>query len=342
MLLKTPKFWNKNSIFSNALTPLSWVYTSLSSWKQKRARSVSVKVSVPVICVGNLVMGGAGKTPTVIAIVDILKKMGHTPHILSRGYGAIIKDFVRVNPDKHSYLQVGDEPLLLAQIAHTWAGSNRVKSAKAAIAAGATVLVMDDGLQNYNLHKDFNILVIDAMQGFGNCQIFPAGPLREPIKNGIKKANAVVVVGENSQAIELFHKKENISNKVRLDALEYIDQQEYFRAILQCEGKVEPKSVVAFAGLGYPEKFRHTLEKNGYIIKDFIPFADHHPYTIPEIQKLLKIASHHESLLITTSKDHLRVPYGYRNKIDVLPVQLTFNNPLQMQHLLKQCMEKIR
>jgi tetraacyldisaccharide 4'-kinase len=160
------------------------------------------------------------------------------------------------------------------------------------------------------------------MQGFGNQQVFPAGPLREPIEIGIKKADIIIFVGDEIKKLPI---KEN---------------QLHFRAKIKCVGKVYPKPVVAFAGLGYPDKFKRTLETSGYMVEEFIPFADHHPYTIPEIQKLLKIAAQHKARLITTSKDHLRIPYKYRGEIDVLPVVLRFSNPLQIQHILGEFVEK--
>ncbi len=348
MLIKTPNFWNEEGWLSNIFQPFSWLYQKFVHFQERK--TIPYKACVPVICVGNVVMGGAGKTPTVITIVEMLKKMGHEPHVLSRGYGAIIKDYIKVNPDKHSYLQVGDEPLLLSKIASTWAGSNRVKTAKAAIANGATVLVMDDGLQNYSIEKDFSILVVDAVQGLGNKRIFPAGPLREPIEKALDKSDAIIVVGDDEKA------QENIINSLRpyidkgtlVQTLDSVDVTKHnnigktkkdiacFKALLKCEGKVEPKAVVAFAGLGYPDKFRNTLERNGYLVKDFIAFADHHPYTIPEIKKLLKIARQYSTPLITTSKDFLRVPYKYRGKVDVLTVNLNFKNPIEMEQLLLQ------
>lgn len=312
-MFKTPRFWTQTYGISQMLRPLAWLYTHASHWRESRI--VPEKVNVPVICVGNLVMGGAGKTPTVITIVEFLKTMGHTPHILSRGYGGYLKHTVLVNPDKHSYLQVGDEPLLLAQIAPTWIGASRVATAKAAINKGATILVMDDGLQNPSLYKDFSLMVVDAIQGFGNSLVFPAGPLREPIQRGLKRAQAIVLIGHN----------QNFRQKL----------ENQFTAKLTCgEPTVTSKPVVAFAGIGYPEKFKYTLEHYKYTIKDFITFADHYPYTIPDMQKLLKIAESHKAELITTAKDQLRLPQEYRNQVCVLPVRLQFDQEQALQALL--------
>lgn len=313
-MLKTPQFWNHSYGISQALRPFSWLYTRASSWRESRIKPV--KVDIPVLCVGNLVMGGAGKTPTVVALVEILKTIGHTPHILSRGYGGYFKDAILVDPTIHSYLQVGDEPLLLANIAPTWIGSNRIESANAAIKAGASILVLDDGLQNPSLHKDFSLIVIDSIQGLGNNLVFPAGPLREPIQKGLTRAEAVIMIGEGPAPL---HKSNTITQ---------------LSAKLTCEGPFTPQPVVAFAGIGFPDKFRHTLDHHNYIVREFIPFADHHPYTITDLQRLSRIAEQHACELITTVKDQLRLPQEFREQVQVLPVQLRFSDVQKIQQML--------
>ncbi|MDP2194244.1 MAG: tetraacyldisaccharide 4'-kinase, partial [Alphaproteobacteria bacterium] len=195
MILKSPKFWQKKTPVTYLLLPIAWLYIWVS--RLRRSRTRSVKLSRPVVCVGNLVMGGAGKTPTVIALVQILKEMGHNPHILSRGYGAAVKGIKKVDPERHHYLQVGDEPLLLSQFAPTWVCPNRIRAGKEAIKDGATVLIMDDGFQNKAIEKDLNLLVVDSIQGFGNREVFPAGPLREPIAAGLNRADAIFFIGSS-------------------------------------------------------------------------------------------------------------------------------------------------
>ncbi|WP_165380387.1 tetraacyldisaccharide 4'-kinase [Candidatus Finniella inopinata] len=307
-MFKAPQFWHRDSFISHLLKPLSWIYYRLSCWKESHRKPY--KVSVPVICVGNLVMGGAGKTPTVIAIVKILKEMGHQPHILSRGYGGYFRDVARVDASKHTYLQVGDEPLLLSAHAPTWTGVSRVAAAKAAIAAGATILVMDDGLQNSRLIKDYSLIVIDCIQGLGNNLVFPAGPLREPLQKGLKRAQAVLFVGD----------KENFKKPKGLSSFSF-----QYTARLTATSSLKPQPVVAFAGIGYPEKFRYTLEEQDFVIKDFVDFADHHPYTIIDMQKLERLAQLHDAPLITTEKDQFRIPEPYKNAVLTLPVVLQFD-----------------
>lgn len=316
-MFKTPQFWHCDSLLSRFLKPLSWIYCWLAEWKESHRKPY--RVSVPVICVGNLVMGGAGKTPAVIAIVKILQEIGHQPHILSRGYGGYFRDVARVDANKHTYLQVGDEPLLLSAHAPTWVGASRVATAQAAIEAGATILVMDDGLQNSRLMKDYSLIVIDCIQGLGNNLVFPAGPLREPLQKGLKRAQAVLFVGDKKN----FNKPEGLRT---------FNHQ--YTARLTATSSLKPQPVVAFAGIGYPEKFRHTLEEQGFLIKDFIDFADHHPYTIIDMQKLERLAHMHNVPLITTEKDYFRIPASYKDSILTLPVVLQFDRYSSFQKVL--------
>ncbi|MES2252658.1 MAG: tetraacyldisaccharide 4'-kinase [Pseudomonadota bacterium] len=316
-MFRAPQFWNKRQWICYVLIPFSWIWTLVSRWNEERVKPESV--SVPVICVGNLVMGGAGKTPTVIALVNLLKSMGYVPHIISRGYGAHIRDTILVDPAKHNYLQVGDEPLLLAQAAPTWAGPNRVSSAKIAISRGASVLVMDDGLQNPSLHKDLSFIVIDSIQGIGNGLVFPAGPLREPIESGVDRAQAMIVIGQEKSKFE------------------FISRQ--FLAKINClKSELEHnknKRVVAFAGIGYPDKFRNTLLEKKFEICQFIEFADHHPYTIHDMLKLVKLAEEYNATLLTTTKDWLRVPSHYRKRVESLPIELNFDEPEKIRSFIE-------
>lgn len=317
-MFKAPKFWQTDSFLSRFLRPFSWVYHFLARWKE--SKRTAQKVSVPVICVGNLVMGGAGKTPMVISIVKILQELGHHPHILSRGYGGYFREVAKVDNIKNSYLQVGDEPLLLSQYAPTWIGVSRVEAARAAIAEGASILVMDDGLQSSRLIKDFSIIVVDTIQGLGNNKVFPAGPLREPIHRGLERAQAIVFLGNQDR-----FKKPKILNSFPIQ----------FTASLQANFALEPQTVVAFAGIGCPEKFLVTLESQGFVVKEFIDYADHHPYTIVDMRRLLRLSKIHKSPLITTEKDHFRIPPSYRKSVLTLPVSLQFDQLENFKELLK-------
>jgi tetraacyldisaccharide 4'-kinase len=197
-----------------------------------------------------------------------------------------------------------------------------VQTAKEAIKAGATVLIMDDGLQNPALHKDFSIIVVDALQGLGNCRVFPAGPLREPIQKGLNRANAVVIVGENNPSPEVF--------------------KDYIKAQIVCDNQKISKSVVAFAGIGYPEKFRRSLEDKNIHIHEFVAFADHHPYTIMDIERLIKLAKEYKAPLITTEKDYLRIPPAYREDVETLNIHLEFEGIEKLLSPLKDVLEKFK
>lgn len=314
-MLRAPNFWNKKGILSKILVPFSWIYIYIS--KQRNKGVYAVKLPVPVICVGNLVMGGAGKTPTVIAIVQILQTLGYKPHIISRGYGAIVHGVKRVDPEKHNYLNVGDEPLLLAKIAPTWVSTNRVNAARLAVEHNADVIVMDDGFQNNSIVKDINIIVVDAIQGFGNQYVFPAGPLREPFLNGLNKADATIIIGDGELSYLKSSKKIFHANFIEKEPL-----------------KEQGKSVIAFAGLGYPKKFKKSLQKAGFKILEFHAYPDHHPYTITEIDKLLKRALSMKAALITTSKDLVRLPQRYKNKVSAFKVNLEIREKEELQQFL--------
>lgn len=312
--LRSPKFWNdENSSLVKILDPISKLYSFISN---VRLNSVTpVKAEVPVVCIGNVVLGGAGKTPTVELVCHLLREKFQNPHILTAGYGGYLKNVVRVDPNLHSYLQVGDEALLSATVASTWVGRNRVNSGKAAVACGADVLVMDDGFQNNSIEKDLKILVVDSRQAFGNGHLFPAGALRELPSTGINKSDMVLIIGEKNEALE--EKIKAIKPLIPI-----------FRAKLEVTEPIAVANnrVVGFCGLGYPLKFKKTLLECGYELIDFVSFADHHPYTITEIQKLIAGAKSVDATLITTKKDFVKIPAVFKNEISVIEIKLVPEN----------------
>jgi tetraacyldisaccharide 4'-kinase len=258
-----------------------------------------------------VVVGGAGKTPTTIAICDLLREKLHTPHVVASGYGGYIKNVVRVDSAMHAYLQVGDEALLLANAAPTWIGKNKVYACRAAISAGASVIIMDDGLQNNAVAKTLKILVIDSMQGFGNGKLIPAGPLRETVEAGSRNADVALIIGEKNEVIENRIRSVNGNKEIyhaRTEATELASEDE--------------KNVIGFCGLGYPEKFKATLEQSGYRVMDFIAFRDHHAYTITEIQRLIATAKRAGGRLVTTWKDYVKIPSVFKNDIKAINVKL--------------------
>ena len=308
--LRSPKFWdNENSGLVKVLTPVSKLYSYIS---KMRLNSVTpIKAEVPVVCVGNVVLGGAGKTPTVELICNILREKFNNPNILTAGYGGYLKNVVRVDPKLHSYLQVGDEALLSANVAPTWVGRNRVNSGNAAVLCGADILVMDDGFQNNSLVKDLKILVVDSNQMFGNGHLFPAGGLRELPETGVQKSDAVLIIGDKNDELE-----------TRIKSMKH--DIPIFRAKMVTTNRVEIENnrVIGFCGLGYPSKFKDTLTNCGYELVDFVPFSDHHPYTITEIQKLINGAKSANATLVTTMKDYVKIPHVFKNKVSVIEIKL--------------------
>ncbi|MBY0354944.1 MAG: tetraacyldisaccharide 4'-kinase, partial [Rickettsiales bacterium] len=295
------------------LCPVSWLYQAVSI---KRAQSIQPYVSsLPVLCVGNVVAGGAGKTPTVLALATLLQTMGQTPCILSRGYGGSFAGPLQVDPRHHDASQVGDEPLLLAESAPTWIARHRVAAMPQIDASGASVVLMDDGLQNPSLHKTGSLLVVDGGYGLGNERCLPAGPLREPWAAALARADAVVVIGEDRQHIA----KKCVNTPVLLAAL--VPQLDSL--------DVAATRWLAFAGIGRPQKFFDTLHGAGAELAGTARFADHHPYREAELQSLAERAERANAALITTQKDHRRLPKVWQTRIQVLPVTLEFDTRSQ-------------
>ena len=198
--MRAPGFWQKDGLLPRLLAPASLCFAA-GGWLRRRLASPQ-HVEAQVICVGNLVAGGAGKTPVAVAIGERLLARGATVHFLSRGYGGRERGPLRVEPDRHGAADVGDEPLLLARTAPTWIARDRAAGAAAAVTAGAGVIVMDDGFQNHTLRKDLSLLVVDGGYGFGNKRVMPAGPLREPLASGLGRADAVVLIGTDQCGVE--------------------------------------------------------------------------------------------------------------------------------------------
>ncbi len=317
--MKTPGFWTKFSLVSTLLLPLSGLY--FLGAQVRPLLTKPVKVNVPVLCVGNLTAGGAGKTPTVVALVEFLRELGAVPHVLSRGYGGSLSGPLQVDPDKHSAGEVGDEPLLLARHAPVWIGKDRVASAKAAIVAGATVLIMDDGFQNPSLNKDLSLLVVGGSYGFGNQRLLPAGPLREGLSSGLARSQGMLIIGEDVHNVG-----------------EYAEGKALLKARIQADNaasqRLNGQDVVAFAGIGLPEKFRKTLEALGANVVSFQAFADHHKFTISEIEALIGKAKDLDVPLVTTEKDWVRLPEKLRASVQQLPIEVVFEDEAQVRSWL--------
>lgn len=307
--MKTPRFWQSIHPASTALLPLAALYR-LGAWADRRFTRPQ-RAPVPVIAIGNATAGGAGKTPTALALVPMLQALGHAPHILTRGYKGAALSAHRVTASD-ALCQVGDEALLLRHAAPVWVGRDRFAAANAAAQAGATILVCDDALQHHALHKDRSLLVIDGPYGIGNGRLLPAGPLREPFADAVARAHAVILIGDDAQRLT-----PHLSLPV-------------FRANLQPAGDTSfltAKRWLAFAGIGRPEKFYATLRALGADLAATRDFADHHAYSPADIASLLAEAQRLGATLITTGKDHVRIPAAQADTIQTLPVTLVFEDP---------------
>ena len=322
MTLKPPKFWNKPKSFLAALLePFGWFYQGGAILHQKISRPY--RAPVPVISVGNFVLGGAGKTPVTIALAQALQQMGWNPHIISRGYGGALPGPIRVDLNHHQFRQVGDESLLLARVAPTWISRDRKKAVALSIQAGADILLLDDAHQNHTLEKDISVAVVNAGQGFGNGRVFPAGPLRQSVQAGLKSTTIVIFIGQETDPLP----KE-------LDALHC----PLIRATI-VPLDPHPCPVLAFTGIGYPEKFRQTLIEAGYCLKGFSPFPDHYPFTNEDLKQLKARARLAEAALITTEKDAVRIPLINRAGVLTLAMRLDFHPRNALKDALKQFLQ---
>ena len=324
--MQQPDFWYRSnySIAAHLLWPFSLVYSLV--YKIRKTFSKSWQATVPVVCVGNLSVGGTGKTPTAIAIANFFIQKNIDIHFLSRGYGKTLDGPIRVDPSKHTAIEVGDEPLLLAKIAPTWVSADRRAGAELAISDGATALIMDDGFQNTNIHKDISILVIDGEVGFGNGKIFPAGPLRENVENGIRKANAVLIIGDDTKSLRIKIKEFQSTTLKVLHGYLIPELNDI---------NLKGERVVAFAGIGRPEKFFRTVRSLGCIISETTKFNDHHNYTVDEIDNLEQQAKDMNAKLVTTSKDRIRLDKTTAKKVIEIPVILKLKDSSELLGLLK-------
>jgi tetraacyldisaccharide 4'-kinase len=280
---------------------------------------------VPVLCVGNLIVGGAGKTPTVLALVERLIAKGHRPHILTRGYGDRAGGPLRVDPARHDARAVGDEALLLAEAAPTWVARDPVLGAYAAAGAGAGLVITDDGFQNPLLLQDLAFLVVDGAHGFGNRRLLPAGPLREPIADGIGRASAIIRIGADRVGLESLLPAElpRIAAELRLTA---------------GAPELVGRRVLAFAGIGRPQKLFTTPIGAVAVLIERRVFLDHHRYRRAEIEWLLARAEHLGALCVTTTKDGVRLPGDLRARITALPVVVSWQTPKVLDRLLERAL----
>ena len=312
-----PAFWQHNNWPARALAPLSALVAQSTA---RRVARPGWRAPVPVLCCGNAGVGGAGKTTVTLDLAARLRARGIDVHCISRGYGGSARGPLRVDPASHTAELVGDEPLLLAEIAPTWVGADRAASARAAIAAGATALLMDDGLQNPGLLKDMAFLIIDGAAGFGNGRVMPAGPLREPAATAAARCRAAVMIGMDLRA----------ARTALPPTMPVLD------AWLVPDQALHGRRVLAFAGIARPAKFHATLVQAGAQLVDTIDFPDHHRFRLNELRAVLARAAELDATPVTTPKDAVRLPPHWRQRVQAVGVRLQWGNEAAIEALLRE------
>jgi tetraacyldisaccharide 4'-kinase len=334
MKLVAPSFWQKRGLIAQLLRPLRWLYSTIVTIR--RFSKHSHKISVPVICVGNLTMGGSGKTPIAIALRDWFSINTENTQIafLTRGYKGKQKAPLLVDLDIHTAKDVGDEALILAEYEPTWVAQNRFAGAQKAVENGAQLLIMDDGLQHLTLQQDIRFVVVDGSYGFGNELVFPAGPLRESLHAGLERADALIIVGEDRYQI-----KERFTKTLPIF-------QAYFTPLIwEDEDPLyswKDQKIIAFAGIGHPQKFYDFLMKQDCNVIDFKAFPDHHTFKRKELDKLWQSAEEQRALLVTTQKDFVRLPHEFQDKVKVCHIWAEFAEPRALDHFLREKMAHVQ
>lgn len=314
--MKTPKHWRTRNFLSTVLYLPSCLY-ALATWCRVKFIKPR-KVSVPVVCIGNLTAGGSGKTPTALSLAGFLKGLGKHPWFVSRGYGGSLQGAI-VDETVHTPAEVGDEPLLLNCAAPVVVNHKRYEAACMAVDNGADVILMDDGFQNPVLYKDMSFLVIDGAVGMGNLCPIPAGPMREFLSQGLKRAQAVILLGEDECGI-----------------LPKLKGLPVFRGdIVPMKPKLATARVVAFAGIGRPQKFYQSLQDCGLILVKTVDFPDHHFYTRTELEALIAEAKAQDAALITTSKDMVKIPHDLQPMFNVLEIGIKWRDEAALLSFLR-------
>ena len=331
---KAPDFWwtPNRSASALALAPFGWIYGLIAG--RRMVQHSKAKSALPVICIGNFVTGGTGKTPFALRLADRLLKEGHTPGFLLRGYGGRLKGPVLVDPAQHTAADVGDEALLLAQAGPTVISADRPAGAELLEKQPVDMILMDDGFQNPSLHKDLSLVLVDCATGFGNGLCFPAGPLRAPAEKQIVKADCMILVGEGERASDAVH----LAGRRGLPFLHaYIVPEE--------NDALSGQDLLAFAGIGRPQKFFKTLTDLGHNVARTREFADHYDFSEADARELLTESDRDGLQLVTTAKDMARIAtqrgeifHWLAAKAEVLDVQMEIPEEDRLVSLIKDCL----
>jgi tetraacyldisaccharide 4'-kinase len=334
--MREPGFWHRPSSFvSLLLLPLGALYGAVAA---RRLQREGFAAGIPVLCVGNYHVGGAGKTPTVKALSGMLRDLGETPVVLSRGYGGRLRGPIKVDPERHASIDVGDEPLMLARTVPVVVARDRISGVALARSQGASVILMDDGFQNPAIAKDASLIVIDGDRGIGNGRVLPAGPLRAPLPPQLARTDALIVVGDGTAAAPVA-------------AAVAAQGKPVLRAHLKPDqaslASLSGKRVLAFAGIGDPARFFRTLRAGGIEVVRERAFADHHPFSNSEIEILIKEAKRDGLTLVTTEKDLARLGgsgglASYAREIVPFAVTLEFDEAAKLRTFVTDRLFKAR
>lgn len=330
--MREPAFWHSPpSALSRLLAPLAALYGGIASRRMVRT---GADAGIPVLCVGNYHVGGAGKTPTVLALVELLRASGEVPVVLSRGYGGRLPGPLRVDPFHHQAADVGDEPLMMAARVDVVISRDRNAGAALARSHGASVIVMDDGFQNPAVAKDASLIVIDAHRGLGNGCVLPAGPLRAPLALQVARTDAMIVIGQGDAATA-------VAAAVRARGAPVLPA--HLAPSEASIGALHGKRVLAFAGIGDPHRFFRTLKSAGVDVGAQRIFPDHHPYSTGEIAELLAQADRDGLTLVTTEKDLVRLR-AFPAAADIVPfaVALAFADTAAIRSFLQDRLQRAR
>ncbi|MBL0370600.1 tetraacyldisaccharide 4'-kinase [Rhizobium sp. KVB221] len=336
MVSEAPPFWWKKGDWRAwALAPASWIYGAIAGRNMKKAKRLEMEV--PVICVGNFTVGGAGKTPTVIALARAARAKGFKPGVLSRGYGGGMDRTTVVDHAHHRAKDVGDEPLLIAREALAVISRKRIEGARRLIDEGANLIIMDDGFQSAKLHFDYALMVIDTIRGIGNGFMVPAGPVRAPIDLQLKFSTALLKVGAGNQADPFIRKAARAGKQVLEAAIRPVAPPD-----------IAGKNVLAFAGIADPEKFFRTVTEIGGIISAKRPFGDHQHLTEDEISDIIETADAGDLIIVTTAKDAVRLIGSHGQaaallaRSQVIDVEMVFDSPAATGRIIDQAVAAAR